>query len=84
MKKFIFIFLLISCIGCYPVKMEVERITYLMEYAYHKGQKDALEGCILIEKSDSVYLWIKSPWSNSQPKYDPIEGLPDNYCFEID
>ena len=34
-------------------------ITKMMEYAYHEGQKDFMDGDVRI---DSSYKWIKSPW----------------------
>lgn len=37
-------------------------ITMKMEYAYHEGQKDFMEGDIRI---DSSLNWIKSPWDGA-------------------
>jgi hypothetical protein len=37
-------------------------ITKMMEQAYFEGQRDMLEGDVRIEKTDSNYVWVKSPW----------------------
>lgn len=39
-----------------------------MEYAYHQGQVDALNGDIKIDSTS--YYWIESPWDDgSTPTY---------------
>lgn len=45
--------------------------SYRIDYAIFKGQKDALEGNIVIAKNaDGVYDWINSPWdSGKKPTY---------------
>jgi prepilin-type N-terminal cleavage/methylation domain-containing protein len=46
-----------------------------IEWAYYQGQKNALEGDIRIQKRDSLYVWIKSPWDGGkEPSYDPSWG----------
>jgi len=41
-----------------------------MERAYFEGQKDAINGDIRIAKTDSCYVWIKSPWDGGkQPTF---------------
>lgn len=44
------------------------------ESSYFEGQKGALEGDIRIEKRDSGYVWIKSPWGDGrEPIFNPNE-----------
>ncbi len=45
-----------------------------MEYAYFEGQKDALNNDIRIQKKDSCYEWIKSPWNSGElARYNPCK-----------
>lgn len=43
------------------------------EYGYFEGQKDAINKDIRIKlNSDSIYVWIKSPWDdNRKPIFNP-------------
>lgn len=52
---------------------------YLMELAFYEGQKDALEGRIRIELTESgKYRWIESPWDDGKkPKFDPLTVKDD-------
>lgn len=44
----------------------------LVENAYFEGQKDALEGDVRIKKSETGWVWVKSPWNDgTAPTYDP-------------
>ena len=47
---------------------------YLMELAYYEGQKDAIEGKIRIEMTESgKYTWIESPWDGGRkPTFNPL------------
>lgn len=58
-----------------------KQLIMIMEYSYFKGQKDALNGNFRIEKQDdSNFVWIKSPWDNTdkQPDYIPSLTLENN------
>ena len=51
-----------------------DRIT-CAEYGYFLGQRDAIYGDIAIKlnRVDSVYVWVKSPWdSGKKPKFKPM------------
>lgn len=43
--------------------------TVNLEKGYFEGQKDLLQGRQVIElnEEDSVYHWVKSPWSDNKP-----------------
>lgn len=56
-------------------------VTEKMEYAYMEGQRDAVSGDVRIEKSDSVWVYTKSPWDGKQviPETSvPVEEFNDN------
>lgn len=58
------------------LKVISEHIVKRMEYAYMEGQKDALEGDVRIEKGDSVWTYIKTPWDS-----DSVTIIVDGeYC----
>ena len=48
-------------------------VTIELERAYFEGQKDAIEGDIRIELTDSGnYIWTSSPWdSGEEPIFHP-------------
>lgn len=51
-------------------------LTELVEQAYMEGQVDCLAGDIRIEKTDTDYIWIKSPWDDGQ---EPIHLKRTDY-----
>lgn len=58
-----------------------------IDYAIFKGQKDALEGKVVVAKNDDgAYYWIGSPWdSKKKPTYSPsyfIDKKGDLIYFE--
>ena len=48
-------------------------ITNVAERAYYEGQVDALKGDIRVQKVDSTYVWIKSPWDDgTKVTFNPL------------
>lgn len=50
-----------------------EKVQTVLENAYFEGQRDAINGDIRIRlNSDSVYIWVKSPWNTGEkPIFTP-------------
>jgi len=77
MKNIIIFLLLVFITSCnYSIintKDYEKNINIVCENAYFEGQKDAINGDIRIKlNSDSIYIWIKSPWNNvRKPTFIP-------------
>lgn len=84
MKKLLFLSLIVimfsSCEN-YPNNVLTNDLKKRLEFAYFKGQKDAIEGDIRIQKlKDSTYIWTKSPWNtNDEPLYNPRVSFETNF-----
>lgn len=67
-------FTLTSCNYMLVDERDVEKvIKETIEKSYFNGQKDAINGKIIIKlNSDSVYIWTQSCWDDgTQPTYNP-------------
>lgn len=76
MKKFKIVFYLLlvaSVISCDYATIHKEDFQKVCEKFYFEGQKDAINNDVKIKlNSDSVYIWVKSPWDdNETPIYNP-------------
>lgn len=80
---FLIVFVVIPAVFllCIPTSDNIEQIKEdligELEMAYFERQRDALEGNVRIEKRDSTWHWVKSPWdSGREPIFDPSKDAP--------
>lgn len=74
-----------SC-GFMVVKKQTveDLVQFSSEYGYYNGQVDALNGDVRIIKTDSTYIWKKSPWnSGKSPIYNPLATIDENLDYLI-
>ena len=66
-------------------KKSEDQMDELMEKCYLEGQRDAVNGIVVIyyDLDDSVYAWKDSPWNSRKPaKYKPTRA--DNNLLHYD
>ena len=59
------------------INAKLEDVHGKMEHAYFDGQQDYMNGVIRIEKNDSSYHWIMSPWGDDTIAISDLRYYPN-------